>query len=214
MSSNLNESVPPRNRKILRDNIEGIKNSQLLRLAHVAKVERLSGLSYEQLRVELRKFLEPHLHSLITLVRHANRKTVLSKDIIAALKDLPAVPRHVSHASTYQTIRAKRRAALEAEPSERHAHPGTRVAREIKFESKVGSPSTVYFPRVAFERLVREISQDHVTGMRFSANALAPLQILSEHHLIDILGKARGQAEHAGRRTVMPKDIQMVLNLQ
>ena len=75
-----------RHRKILRDNIQGITNPAIRRLARRGGVKRISGLVYDESRAVLRVFLENVIRDSVTYTEHARRKTVTALDIVYALK--------------------------------------------------------------------------------------------------------------------------------
>uniref|UniRef100_A0A1I8P6C4 Histone H4 n=1 Tax=Stomoxys calcitrans TaxID=35570 RepID=A0A1I8P6C4_STOCA len=70
-----------RHRKVLRDNIQGIR-----RLARRGGVKRISGLIYEETRGVLKVFLENVIRDAVTYTEHAKRKTVTAMDVVYALK--------------------------------------------------------------------------------------------------------------------------------
>lgn len=75
-----------RHRKVLRDNIQGIGNPALRRLARRGGVKRISGLMYEEARGVLKVFLENILRDAVTFTEHARRKTVNAMDVVVALR--------------------------------------------------------------------------------------------------------------------------------
>lgn len=75
-----------RNRKVMRDNIQGITKPAIRRLARRGGVKRISGLIYEETRVVLKQFLENVLRDTVTYCEHAKRKTVRPLDVVFALK--------------------------------------------------------------------------------------------------------------------------------
>ena len=75
-----------RRRKIPRDNIQSLTRSSIIRLARRAGVKRVSGLIYEETRGVLKVYLENVLRNAVTYTHHAQRKTVLEKDVREALK--------------------------------------------------------------------------------------------------------------------------------
>nr|CAG8622093.1 6905_t:CDS:2 [Entrophospora candida] len=64
-----------RHRKIIRDNVQGITKPAIRRLARRGGVKRISGLVYEETRGDV-----------VTYTENANRKTVMSLDVVYALK--------------------------------------------------------------------------------------------------------------------------------
>ena len=75
-----------RHRKPLRDNLRGITNPAIRRLARRGGVKRMSEHVYEETRGVLRVFLENVLRDTIVYTSHAKRKTVTALDVVHALK--------------------------------------------------------------------------------------------------------------------------------
>mmetsp|Transcript_66828 Transcript_66828/g.146511 ORF Transcript_66828/g.146511 Transcript_66828/m.146511 type:complete len:136 (-) Transcript_66828:64-471(-) len=75
-----------RQRKVLKESIQGITKPAIRRLARRGGVKRISGLIYEETRGVLKTFLENVLRDSITYTEHARRKTVTAMDIVYALK--------------------------------------------------------------------------------------------------------------------------------
>ena len=75
-----------RDRKVLRDNIQGITKPAIRRLARRGGVKRISGLIYEEKRGVLKIFLEDAIRDAVTYTEHARRKTVTTMDVVYALK--------------------------------------------------------------------------------------------------------------------------------
>ena len=73
-------------RKVLRDNIQGITKPATRRLARRGGVKRISGLIYEETRGVLKVFLENVKRDAVTYTEHAKRKTVTAMDVVYALK--------------------------------------------------------------------------------------------------------------------------------
>ena len=67
-------AVPKRQRKVLRDNIQGITKPAIRRLARRGGVKRISGLIYEETRGVLKVFLENVIRDAVTYTEHARRK--------------------------------------------------------------------------------------------------------------------------------------------
>ena len=75
-----------RHRKVLRDNIQGITQGAVRRLARRGGVKRISGLVYEETRGVLKVFLETVIRTSVTYTEHARRKTVTAMDVVYGLK--------------------------------------------------------------------------------------------------------------------------------
>jgi histone H4 len=75
-----------RHTRIIRDSLQGITKPAVRRLARRGGVKRISGLIYEETRLVLKAFLENVIRDAITYTEHSHRKTVMSIDVIYALK--------------------------------------------------------------------------------------------------------------------------------
>lgn len=75
-----------RHRKILRDNIEGVTNPAVRRIARRGGVKRTSKTMYGETRGILKVFLENVIRDTVTYTEHAKRKTVNPLDVVAALR--------------------------------------------------------------------------------------------------------------------------------
>ena len=86
IETNTNMTGTKRHRKILRHSIFGITKPAIRRLARRGGVKRISSLIYEETRGVIKAFLANIIRDAIVYTTHANRKTVIAKDIIYALK--------------------------------------------------------------------------------------------------------------------------------
>lgn len=75
-----------RHHRVLRDNLKGISQASVRRLARRGGVKRISGLIYDETRGVLKVFLENVLRDSVTYTQHATRKTVTALDVLYALK--------------------------------------------------------------------------------------------------------------------------------
>jgi histone H4 len=75
-----------RHRKVLRDNIQGITEPVIRRLARRGEVKPISELIYEEMSGVLKVFLENVIRDAVTYTEHAKRKTVRATDVVYALK--------------------------------------------------------------------------------------------------------------------------------
>jgi histone H3 len=90
-------------------------------------------------------------------------------------------------------------------------HPGTVALREIrKFQR--GTDNLIR--KLPFSRLVREIAQDFKNDVRFQGEAILALQEASEAYLVGIMQDTNDIAIHAGRVTIMPKDMQLAQRIR
>lgn len=82
--------------------------------------------------------------------------------------------------------------------------PGTVALREIR---KYQKTSELLIARLPFQRLVREVAQRFMIGLRFQSSAIMALQEASEAYLVGLFEDTNLCAIHAKRQTIMPKDL-------
>ena len=69
-------------------------------------------------------------------------------------------------------------------------------------------------PKVAFQRLVREITYNRKVDIRFQTQALLALQEATEDYLVGLFEDTNLCALHGKRVTLTPKDMQLALRLR
>lgn len=212
-----------RHRRVIRDSIAGVTKPAITRLAKRAGVKRQSGLIYEQIRGELRVYLEKICKDMIVFTQQSRRKTVTVDDLNAALSHL-GIELGAGVSSTGEskslkscTSRGKRsgnaRANMAGETVAK-AHrfrPGTVSIRDIRKNQK--NSDCLAIPKSNFALLVREILQVYVVDIRVQADVFALLQLTCENYIVKLLEAANLVAIHAGRETVSAKDISLVTKL-
>nr|CDS15078.1 histone H4 [Echinococcus granulosus] len=75
-----------RHRMVSHDQIQGITNSAIRRLARCGGVKRISGVVYEETRGVIIDFLKNVIRDAVTCAAHSRRKTVTATDVVYALK--------------------------------------------------------------------------------------------------------------------------------
>jgi histone H4 len=80
------KSGSQRHRYILRENIQSRSRRSIRRLARRAGVMRISALVYEETTAVLKVFVQNLVRDAVVYTEHANRKTVLTMDVLYALK--------------------------------------------------------------------------------------------------------------------------------
>jgi histone H4 len=75
-----------RHRVVLRENIQGVTNAAIRRMARRGGIKRISGLFYEEARNVLKVFLQSVVRDAIVYAQHGKRKTVMAIDVVLALK--------------------------------------------------------------------------------------------------------------------------------
>ena len=89
--------------------------------------------------------------------------------------------------------------------------PGTVAMREIRRYQK---STDLLLRKAPFQRLVREVSQDFKTDLRFQSSAVMALQEASEAYLVGLFEDTNLCAIHAKRVTIMPKDMQLARRIR
>ncbi len=93
---------------------------------------------------------------------------------------------------------------LKKDGTYRRFKPGTVSLREIKAYQK---SSDLLLPRAPFQRLVKEIVNQCHSDLRVTYDAMQGLQEAAESYMVSLFGDTQLAAIHAGRVTVMPKDM-------
>ncbi len=89
--------------------------------------------------------------------------------------------------------------------------PGTVALREIRRYQK---STELLIRKLPFQRLIREISQEFKTDLRFQSSSIYALQEASEAYLVGLFEDTNLCAIHAKRVTIMPRDIQIARRLR
>ena len=89
--------------------------------------------------------------------------------------------------------------------------PGMVALREIRRYQKTAE---LLIRKLPFSRLVREVTQDFKTDLRFQAQAIMALQEAAEAYLVGLFDDTNLCAIHAKRVTIMPKDMQLARRIQ
>ncbi len=75
-----------RHKKVSRDNIQGITNKPIIRLARCAGSKSILDINYEEVSNVLKVFLENVIRDAVTYTENEKRKTVNAMDVVYALK--------------------------------------------------------------------------------------------------------------------------------
>jgi histone H3 len=89
--------------------------------------------------------------------------------------------------------------------------PGTVALREIRRYQK---SSELLIRKLPFQRLVREIAQNHRDDLRFQASAIAALQQAAEAYLASLFEDTNLCALHAKRVTILARDMQLARRIR
>jgi histone H3 len=89
--------------------------------------------------------------------------------------------------------------------------PGTVALREIRRYQKT---SDLLVQKLPFSRLVKEISLDYKSDLRYRSSAMLGMQEAAEAYLVGLFEDTNLCAIHAKRVTIMPKDIQLARRIR
>lgn len=133
---------------------------------------------------------------------------VASKKAPARKKTVSKSPKSAA-AKSQEIDQKKKRQPLIKRPQ--RYRPGTVALREIR---KYQKSTELLIRRLPFQRLVRELAQEHQKEIRFQASALAAMQEASEAFLVQLFEDVNHCAIHARRVTIMPKDLLLARRLR
>ncbi|KAG9390955.1 histone H3-variant [Carpediemonas membranifera] len=106
---------------------------------------------------------------------------------------------------------ARKTAAVAERTHTRRRRPGARALGEIRSLQKT---TNLLIARAPFQRLVREISQNIALDLRFQRPALDALQEAAECYLVGLFEDTNLLAIHAGRVTIMEKDMTLARRIR
>ena len=89
--------------------------------------------------------------------------------------------------------------------------PGTVALRDIR---KYQRSTDLLLRKAPFQRLVKEISQDYKSDLRWTASALEAMQWGAETYMVELMEDTNLSAIHAKRVTIMPKDMQLAKRIR
>ena len=89
--------------------------------------------------------------------------------------------------------------------------PGTRALMEIRQYQRT---TPLLLRKLPFQRLVREVTYEFKTDLRFQSTALLALQEAAEAYLVGLFEDTNLCAIHAKRVTIMPKDMMLARRIR
>ena len=89
--------------------------------------------------------------------------------------------------------------------------PGTVALREIRRYQK---STDLLLRKLPFQRLVRELTLDIKSDLRFQSTALLAFQEAAEAYLVGLFEDTNLCAIHAKRVTILPKDMQLARRIR
>lgn len=182
---------PQRHRRILRDNISGIKGSPLKRIAlRTGHVRSQSRSTISAIKTKIQTFLTGVIRDSVTIMEHAREKTVSAKAVEMALerrsnlftkKILGSPPSKKCKSYASRTKKSRSRSGGSAggvERPRRRLSKGVSLQRRIRFYQS--QHDCLHLPKMAMSRLIREIGQDFKNDVRWSSKAIDLLRYATE----------------------------------
>lgn len=195
-------------RKIYRDSIQGVSNSAILRLAQKAGVLTVATPIYDETRNILSGVLGQILKEVTTILRQEKRKTVTADDVTKACSSL------------YIKAVTLKKAPKRCKILESSGNKDTGVTKRgdfarqaIDFYQSQGN-GCVHIAVKPFRRLAKELSQPYIVDILFSAESLGILQTTVEQYIVDLFDATLLASEHAGRKSIQPRDMQLVIKIK
>jgi histone H3 len=93
----------------------------------------------------------------------------------------------------------------------RRYKPGTVALREIR---RYQRSTDLLIRKLPFQRLIKEITQDYKTDIRWQSTAILCLQEAAEIYLVGLFEDTNLCAIHAKRVTIMKKDMQLARRIR
>ena len=115
------------------------------------------------------------------------------------------------HLNPFKAVPGVARTGGIKRPNHYRPRRGMKAIKEIR---KFQKSSQLLLKKVPFQRLVREIAQNHSIALRFQLDALLALQESTEAFLVGLFDDVNLCAIHAKRITIMPKDMQLALRIR
>lgn len=234
MSSARSQSAGGQRRRIINDNIQGLSNPAISRLAHTSSAKYISSMIYEEVRGLAKVFVEEMVKRAVLYAEHGKRKTITHEDALYALEligrkmyftgDAKLARCSVRNSKNKKNVAkddlvdvemmvANGGADDKMKKKKRKAHPGTQALRNIRFYQN-NSADCVHFAMEPFARFVREVGGYYSNDVRFSKMCMNVIQLATEAYLIDIFNDAVLAALHAHRQKVTPADIELVKRIR
>ncbi len=89
--------------------------------------------------------------------------------------------------------------------------PGVVALREIR---KFQKTTDLLIKKLPFQRVVKEISSEYKSDLRFQSQAILALQEATEAYIVGLFQDTNLCAIHAKRVTIMPRDMQLARRIR
>lgn len=199
-----------RYRKILRDNIQGIKKPAIQRIINRAGIGRINGIVYDYTRmILLHDILNPLIKNAIIYTDYAKRVTVTEEDVKNSIEHLTGKKIYDKFyvKPTCKTYSPKKSKVYDSK--RRKGDTDNLMEQKIKFYRQ--QDDCFYFDNASFNRLINEVAQTYNMYIKFTKDARAGIQLITEQYLHQLFDKARDIIKIRRGHTIYPKDIEIAL---
>jgi histone H3/H4 len=173
---------------------------------------QISGLVYEEMRGKLINHVRHIIDTSLIYMEHAQLKTLSVDNVVSALpaypilggehhKSIKTCKKSPKKSGKKSAKKAPKKSAKKAEEDESDKEQGDGEQGDGEQDD---IEKCFYFPKQSFRHFVVSLIEGPV---RVSSDALALLQIESEHFLLKLASQAAELMRHAGRATLQPKDV-------
>lgn len=191
-----------------------LSHSALKRLSlRTGKVKSHGKSVTKLLKEKGKKFLETVIRDAVTYVEHSRKQTVSEKAVQAALerhtgifskKILGSPPS--KRCESYKTHLRKSRKSRSPKAKSRKSSPLVSLGRRIRYYQS--QHDCLHLPKRAVQKVIRQISHDFRSGLRWSTNALNLLQYALELYIESLFGTLGSLSIHrGGKGSVSDRDF-------
>lgn len=145
--------------------------------------------------------------SAVATAHGAKSKVEKHKIILKEVKKTPSSKGKVTKPDASKKKTKEPRAHIGGVKKPHRFRPGTVANREIRKYQSGAKATELLIPKVAVQRLVKEIMAERNAELRLGKKALALLQLALEDEVLKQMQITNESAIHAGRITIQPKDM-------
>lgn len=102
---------------------------------------------------------------------------------------------------------------IAGQKKKRSRHGALSQLRKYRSDAiRLSKQTTSLMPKLPFDRVVREVAQNFKSDVRFTKDAMQAVQEITEAWFTTVFDDTVKLAIHAGRQTIMPGDLKMILH--
>ena len=195
-----------------KNNIDDIKEPALKKLLFKAGVKYVSKSVYEESRKSVQDMLEKILRAVYYHTTYDNRRTVMYKDGIEALKLLNI---HIFNTRGYpgrlSSCKGSEKIKELPKNTMRRRKPKSNLLRLIKNYQKT---HCTLLPHAPIKRLIMQIGNNIDGSFKYETDFLWLIQAVCEEYLVSLYKSSLLITLHCERKTLTSKDISLVKEIR